>query len=110
MANGVLVDIEAAVNVHYGYDIRGEVLGETGTIALAESSPIVVKREGRHAGPVPEDWRERFLRRLRHRVPGVDRRGGRRDARPARARGTATRPTVVTDAVRRGATAPVGSA
>jgi myo-inositol 2-dehydrogenase / D-chiro-inositol 1-dehydrogenase len=62
MANGVLVDVEAAVNVAYGYDIRGEVLGETGTIRLAESSSIIVKREGQHAGRVPSDWRERFLR------------------------------------------------
>jgi myo-inositol 2-dehydrogenase/D-chiro-inositol 1-dehydrogenase len=62
LANDMLVVIEAAVNVAYGYDIRGEVLGETGTIELAESSPIVVKKEGRHAGSVPADWRERFLR------------------------------------------------
>ncbi|HWM60020.1 MAG TPA: Gfo/Idh/MocA family oxidoreductase [Pseudonocardia sp.] len=62
LANEMLVVIEAAVNIDYGYDIRGEVLGETGTIELAESSPIVVKKEGRHAGSVPADWRERFLR------------------------------------------------
>ena len=62
LANGMLVHVEAAVNVRYGYDIRGEVLGETGTIELAESSPIVVKRDGQHIGRVPEDWRERFLR------------------------------------------------
>ena len=62
MANGVLVDIEAAVNIAYGYDIRGEVLGETGTIELAESSRIIVKREGQYGGRVPADWRERFIR------------------------------------------------
>jgi myo-inositol 2-dehydrogenase/D-chiro-inositol 1-dehydrogenase len=62
LANGMLVNIEAAVNVAYGYDIRGEVLGETGTIELAESSPIVVKSAGRHSGGVPADWRERFIR------------------------------------------------
>jgi myo-inositol 2-dehydrogenase / D-chiro-inositol 1-dehydrogenase len=62
MANGVLVNVEAAVNVAYGYDIRGEVLGETGTIELAESGKIVVKREGQYGGQVPTDWRERFLR------------------------------------------------
>jgi len=62
LANGMLVNVEAAVNVDYGYDIRGEVLGETGTIELAESSPIVVKRAGQHIGRVPADWRERFLR------------------------------------------------
>ena len=62
MSNGMLVDIEAAVNIAYGYDIRGEVLGETGTIELAESGTIVVKREGRFGGRVPSDWRERFIR------------------------------------------------
>jgi myo-inositol 2-dehydrogenase / D-chiro-inositol 1-dehydrogenase len=62
MANDVIVNVEAAVNIAYGYDIRGEVLGETGTIELAESSKIVVKREGQYGGRVPADWRERFLR------------------------------------------------
>jgi myo-inositol 2-dehydrogenase / D-chiro-inositol 1-dehydrogenase len=62
MANGVIVNVEAAVNVAYGYDIRGEILGETGTIELAESGKVVVKRAGQFSGRVPEDWRERFLR------------------------------------------------
>ena len=62
MANGVLVDVEAAVNVVYGYDIRGEILGETGTVELAESSRIIVKRKGEYSGRVPTDWRERFVR------------------------------------------------
>jgi myo-inositol 2-dehydrogenase / D-chiro-inositol 1-dehydrogenase len=62
MANDVIVNVEAAVNVAYGYDIRGEVLGETGTIELAESSKIIVKRDGGYSGRVPADWRERFLR------------------------------------------------
>jgi myo-inositol 2-dehydrogenase/D-chiro-inositol 1-dehydrogenase len=62
MANEVIVNVEAAVNIAYGYDIRGEVLGETGTIELAESGKIVVKREGQYGGRVPADWRERFVR------------------------------------------------
>ena len=62
MANGALVDVEAAVNVVYGYDIRGEILGETGTVELAESSRIIVKRKGEYSGRVPTDWRERFVR------------------------------------------------
>jgi myo-inositol 2-dehydrogenase/D-chiro-inositol 1-dehydrogenase len=62
MSNGVLVNVEAAVNIAYGYDIRGELLGETGTIELAESSPVVIKRDGRYSGSVPADWRERFIR------------------------------------------------
>ena len=36
MADGVLVDVEVSVNVHYGYEIRCEVSGETGTVELAD--------------------------------------------------------------------------
>jgi myo-inositol 2-dehydrogenase/D-chiro-inositol 1-dehydrogenase len=61
-ASGAVVDVEVSVNIAYGYDIRGEVVGETGTASLAESNPVVVKREGSFGGRVPEDWRERFLR------------------------------------------------
>ena len=57
-----MVDVEVSVNIAYGYDIRGEVVGETGTAGLAEGNPVVVKREGTLSGRVPEDWRERFLR------------------------------------------------
>jgi myo-inositol 2-dehydrogenase/D-chiro-inositol 1-dehydrogenase len=62
MANGALVDIEASVSIKYGYDIRGEVVGEHGTVELAETNRAVVKSNGRWGGRVPEDWRERFLR------------------------------------------------
>lgn len=62
MAGGALVDVEASVNIQYAYDIRGEVVGERGTVELAETSPVVVKANGRYAGRVTEDWRERFLR------------------------------------------------
>jgi myo-inositol 2-dehydrogenase / D-chiro-inositol 1-dehydrogenase len=61
MAGGALVDVEVSVNIDYGYDIRGEISGETGTIELAESAPVVVKRNGAFSGRVPADWRERFL-------------------------------------------------
>jgi myo-inositol 2-dehydrogenase/D-chiro-inositol 1-dehydrogenase len=62
MASGALVDIEASINIQYGYDIRGEIVGESGTVELAESTKVVVKREGQYGGRVPEDWRERFIR------------------------------------------------
>jgi myo-inositol 2-dehydrogenase/D-chiro-inositol 1-dehydrogenase len=62
MASGALVDVEVSVNIAYGYDIRGEVVGETGVAALAESNPVIVKREGAFSGRVPADWRERFIR------------------------------------------------
>ncbi|MGK5110739.1 Gfo/Idh/MocA family oxidoreductase [Geodermatophilus sp. CPCC 205506] len=60
MSDGVLVDVEVSVNVHYGYEIRCEVSGETGTVELADPAPVTIRREGAVAGLVPGDWRERF--------------------------------------------------
>jgi myo-inositol 2-dehydrogenase/D-chiro-inositol 1-dehydrogenase len=54
------VDLEVSVNVHYGYEIRCEVSGETGTVELAAPAPVTIRREGMVAAPVPADWRERF--------------------------------------------------
>jgi myo-inositol 2-dehydrogenase / D-chiro-inositol 1-dehydrogenase len=62
MAGGAIVDVEVSVNIGYGYDIRGEISGETGTASLGESNPVVLKREESFGGRVPADWRERFLR------------------------------------------------
>jgi myo-inositol 2-dehydrogenase / D-chiro-inositol 1-dehydrogenase len=62
MDSGILVDVEISVNIRYGYDIRGEVVGEQGTAALGEFSPVRVRRGGLVSDRVPEDWRERFLR------------------------------------------------
>lgn len=61
-ASGAIVDDEISVNIRYGYDIRGEIVGEEGTVALADTGPVVVRRGGTYAGRVPEDWRERFVR------------------------------------------------
>jgi myo-inositol 2-dehydrogenase/D-chiro-inositol 1-dehydrogenase len=61
LATGVLVDVEISVNVRYGYDIKGEILGENGTAALGSLSPVSVRVAGRVSDPVPADWRERFL-------------------------------------------------
>ena len=60
--SGVLVDVETSANSRYGYDIGGEVVGEDGTVALADTNPVVVRREGGFAGAVPAGWRERFVR------------------------------------------------
>jgi myo-inositol 2-dehydrogenase/D-chiro-inositol 1-dehydrogenase len=61
MRSGALVTIETSVNIAYAYDIRGEVIGETGVVTLAERNPIVVKANGVFSGRVPADWRERFV-------------------------------------------------
>ena len=60
MKGGAIATVEVSVNIGYGYDIRGEVSGETGVLELAQATHVVVKRGGAFAGRVPEDWRERF--------------------------------------------------
>ena len=60
-SSGVLVNVETSVNIRYGYDIRGEVVGETGTAALAETGQIILRRQNSVGVAVPEDWRERFI-------------------------------------------------
>ena len=60
-ARGALVDVEASINIQYGYDIRGEVVGESGTVELSESNKVIVKTGGRYGGRVADDWRERFI-------------------------------------------------
>ena len=59
-SSGALVDVETSVNIRYGYDIQTEVVGEDGTVALADSAPVLVRRAGTVAGRVPADWSERF--------------------------------------------------
>jgi myo-inositol 2-dehydrogenase/D-chiro-inositol 1-dehydrogenase len=83
MASGILVDDEVFVNAGYGYDIRGEIVGESGTAALADAGQVTIRADGRHGGRVPADWRERFARAYDAEL---------RDWLAAAARGTATGP------------------
>jgi myo-inositol 2-dehydrogenase/D-chiro-inositol 1-dehydrogenase len=59
-AEGVLVDVESFVTCQFGYDIRYELVAESGTVALGEHPGVQVRSEGRHQGPVPADYKERF--------------------------------------------------
>ena len=59
-SSGALVDVETSVNIRYGYDIQTEVVGEDGTVAIADTAPVLVRRAGTVAGRVPADWSERF--------------------------------------------------
>jgi myo-inositol 2-dehydrogenase / D-chiro-inositol 1-dehydrogenase len=61
-AGGVLVDDELFVNARYGYDVRGEIVCETGTVALADVCEVTVRSQNRYGGRVPVDWRNRFIR------------------------------------------------
>jgi myo-inositol 2-dehydrogenase / D-chiro-inositol 1-dehydrogenase len=61
-AGGVLVDVEIAVTIGYGYDIRGEVVGESGTAALGDRDEVVLRAAGARSAPVPATWQQRFRR------------------------------------------------
>ena len=60
--SGVLVDVELSVNVRYGYDIQGEIVGETGVVSLASGAPVTVTNGAGSVRAVPPDWRARFAR------------------------------------------------
>ena len=62
MASGILVDDEVFVNARYGYDVRGEVICESGTVALADVGETTLSAAGRRGVRVPVDWRDRFIR------------------------------------------------
>ena len=62
MANGILVDDEVFVNAGYGYDVRGEVVCESGTVALADVGETTLSASNRRGVRVPVDWRDRFIR------------------------------------------------
>jgi myo-inositol 2-dehydrogenase/D-chiro-inositol 1-dehydrogenase len=59
-AAGVLVDVESFVDCQYGYDIRYELVGETGTASLGEQPGVQVRQQGAYHGPIPPSFRERF--------------------------------------------------
>src|SRR6266700_8407758 len=47
MAGGALVDDELFVNARYGYDVRGELVCEAGTVALTDVSEVTVRTQNR---------------------------------------------------------------
>jgi len=58
--DGALTTLEVFLNARYGYDIRCEIVGERGTLALAGPARVVADLEGRRTAPYPADWRPRF--------------------------------------------------
>jgi myo-inositol 2-dehydrogenase / D-chiro-inositol 1-dehydrogenase len=57
---GVIVDVEVFVNCQYGYDVRCEVVGSTGTASLQNPALGATTRAGLEAYRVPDSWRTRF--------------------------------------------------
>jgi myo-inositol 2-dehydrogenase/D-chiro-inositol 1-dehydrogenase len=60
LANGAVVDAESFVNCQYGYDVRCEVVGSLGTVALDNPRTTLVLGAGRRGEAVPPDWGVRF--------------------------------------------------
>lgn len=59
-ASGVVVDVEMTPDAQYGYDVRGELVCEDGTLSLAPAPPIAQRHAGLAGHAVDEDWRPRF--------------------------------------------------
>jgi myo-inositol 2-dehydrogenase/D-chiro-inositol 1-dehydrogenase len=60
MADGAVVDIEAYINCQYGYDVRCEVVGTSGTISVENPAVTPISLAGNRSNPVPADWLIRF--------------------------------------------------
>jgi len=58
--NGIIIDVELSVNITYGYDIRAEVIGETGTAALGDGGLVTLKSRTMRSTDIASDWRQRF--------------------------------------------------
>lgn len=64
-ADGALSTVENSLNARYGYDMRSEVLCETGTVAITEPHRIVTGSALTASTPIPEDFRPRFAEAYR---------------------------------------------
>ncbi|WP_026256800.1 Gfo/Idh/MocA family protein [Actinopolymorpha alba] len=73
--SGVLVDVEVFVNAQYGYDVRCELVGESGSVSLDEPARTLLRGARSRTTGVSLDWRDRFAeayqRELQDWVDGV---------------------------------------
>jgi myo-inositol 2-dehydrogenase/D-chiro-inositol 1-dehydrogenase len=63
---GVMVTAEVFVNAGYGYDVRCEVVGSSGTASLAPTSPVSTRVAGVEAVEVRDDFVAHFADAYRH--------------------------------------------
>jgi myo-inositol 2-dehydrogenase/D-chiro-inositol 1-dehydrogenase len=73
--SGVLVDVEIFVNCQYGYEVRCELVGESGTMTLDQPVGVLRRSAGLLSSDVPPSWDGRFAdayrEELRDWVAGV---------------------------------------
>ena len=58
--DGVLTTVEVFLNARYGYDMRCEIVGDRGTVALTNPARIVSDANRQRSMGYPADWRPRF--------------------------------------------------
>jgi myo-inositol 2-dehydrogenase/D-chiro-inositol 1-dehydrogenase len=66
LEGGALIIDELFMKSGYGYEIRCEVVGKTGTIELAPTARVAVRSGLRVTQDFPPDWRGRFAEAYRH--------------------------------------------
>ncbi|WP_082579256.1 Gfo/Idh/MocA family oxidoreductase [Arthrobacter sp. Soil736] len=59
-ANGVLTIVDVFLNARYGYDVRCEVVGETGSLELARPQQTMVNQGLGRSRSYADDWRPVF--------------------------------------------------
>lgn len=64
-ADGALSTVEVFLNARYGYDMRCEVVCETGAVAITEPHRVAVSAALATSTGVPEDFRPRFAEAYR---------------------------------------------
>jgi myo-inositol 2-dehydrogenase/D-chiro-inositol 1-dehydrogenase len=64
-ADGVLTTVEVFLNARYGYDVRCDVVGEHGTLALTEPTTMIVDSDRSRGYDYAADWRPRFAEAYR---------------------------------------------
>lgn len=62
---GQLVNIEVNIGAAYGYDVRGELVGEKGTAVLRAPINADVNLDLKQINTYPADWRPRFFEAYR---------------------------------------------
>lgn len=61
-ASGALVSTEVFMNCAYGYHVEAEMVGQRGTLTLAQPDPLLRNRQGARMQTYPDNWVPRFAR------------------------------------------------
>lgn len=60
MTGREVVTVESFVSCQYGYDVRCEIVGSTGTVSLDNPRTTVLVSNANRRERIPADWQERF--------------------------------------------------